>query len=386
MKRLALIILAIQLSGVVASADCESLLTRVARPIRNILSPVPEVPRDDSSDYKPQEFAALSLPEQHIHIWKRIQARHHRSANSVFFYDYEVGEVITQMNERLRQMSDLKVPAKGFDRQWILQHNDLLHVTRDLLAGYTSQRRIPYLELHDAALNFATLLRSTVQLPLRLERNDRFPEAKFAALEKRYSFAASRVGTEELNDAGFRLKKRRRVLNMAPRAILIPTFDVIGAKYQLETDAYPVFPAGLSSDPGILFDGSEFGSLQFLLHDYLHAELSIDSIGFTTAKIEQRITALAALRAEVAKIENPKVRKVVFSLYLYSQREAMLVSSKSIAKRLATDDSYDFQQFIERSLENPHDLGYFGSTDPSLEEIREGRAHLVRIATRHPEI
>jgi hypothetical protein len=389
--------------------DCGTFLSRAVQATSRLLSLGAQVPASYRGDYKPAEYDQLSLSERFITTYKRIQDRQHHSVSQVFFYDYEVKDVIAKMAEVLSDARDFS-KTKSDEGQRYFKAYQQLQVD---LALYQTQSRISYEKFHETTLLFAAFQKKGLKSTPPFERR---PQGRYSVGGYKFTIKETqhRIETSGFQDSDYETDwqaRRARMLRKAPRAIFIPTFEELDEDFFNGISSYPVYPAGLTTNPHIIVDGQVFGPVLFLLHDFYHGKKSWDSISYSTEDIQARELRRMAFNESVAAVTDSLLNRLIRVMFNFVTHEEhrvfigdtiVLSRSKDIVSALILDaprvgggdaiydgsDENMFEEIQTRIYDRPHDFGeMFGDAPPpshTLFEARQWLSNFFRNDTYYP--
>lgn len=331
------------------------------------------------SDYRPAEYQKLSLSEQQIATYKRITARQFESEAHIFFFDYEVRDVLAKIESLLLQARtnfDLK---KVKDKK----HSELLQKLKKELSFLKKKKRIPYLRFHEFVFSFTIFQMKGLQNqpPLRLpELLERYGFHSFQQATEAVEILSFNDGFDELRrlESNGWLLLREKMLRRGPEALFIPTFEALDEKFFIDVSPYPVFAVGLTEDIHIAVDGGEiYGPVEFLIHDFYHAQRALQSTNYSQRAIAARVRRIQAFNLSLTKVNEPILKKAIQVLFMFALHEEttniigdriLLSRSKEIVKRLQPDSSF-FLDFLDNVYVNPYDFGVAFDNNPPDKKV-----------------
>ncbi|MEK6556080.1 MAG: hypothetical protein AABZ31_12620 [Bdellovibrionota bacterium] len=389
--RIKSIFLAISIGLVCAQSDaaviesCQVFLSKVSVRAQALLHSISEVPLSDESDYQAEAFQNLGLSDRYIHTYSRIQNRHHKSYKTMFFYDYEVRDVIAKMKSTLLDAYDYslaKTPAQQ-------THARALAALQKDIGKYESLKRVPYYEFHETTLNFAAFIKKGLKTntTFKIKPQGRYSRSGYEFTIRNIQGSLNTSGFVDLDREISWVLLRSKLLRRGPDAIFIPTFEELDEDFFNGISSYPVFPVGMTTNTNIIVDGQLFGSILFLLHDFYHAEKSLRSIVYTPEAIaarEQRRLAFNSAVATVEDIHLNRIIRVLFHFITHEEKgsrltnETIVLSHSRHMVRSLNIDGNTFEDIQMRIYARPYDFGeLFGDNLPEITELFKARQWLV---------
>ena len=376
-SQLLVLLFVVQFSAAAHAVSCDFLLKVAQSRISNFFEKKPKIGSEDRSDYQPELYRAKSLADRHIFTYQRIQNRNIGSAQDIFFYDYEVENELQTISRIMSEAQDFSAPKNEFEKK----SRQLFLEIQSQLKSFLSQKTIPYLQYHDFLMSFATFQKKGLKNTKPFQPLPLLNYAPLAHKEatQMVQVASRLTGFDELFSTELTWQVlRHRLLRKGPTFLFLPTFETLDENYFIRVNPYPLFVVGLTRDVHVAVDGGQvFGPLMFLLHDFYHAQKSVENVDYSPYSIEARVKRNQSFYQKLEGVNDSALKKMILVLktYLLHEERVLFLCGTTIESRSAdladslSQNRDHFHGFLKSVYSIPYDYGGMFENNPPPREM-----------------